>query len=54
MELKTIINIETGKEIGATIDNNCLDTEILIDELRTEIMDNPYFDFTTRTFYNKK
>ena len=52
MEIKTIIDRETGKEIGATIENICLDNEILINELRTEVMENPYFDFNTRTFYN--
>lgn len=53
MEIKTIIDRETGKEIGATFENTCLDNEILILELRTEPMENPYFDFETRTFYNK-
>ena len=54
MELQTVIEIATGKEIGATYSNECLETETLVPELRTEPMDNPYFDFTTRTFYNKE
>jgi hypothetical protein len=51
MELKTIIEKETGKEIGATYSNECLETEILIKELRTNPMENPYFNFETREFY---
>jgi hypothetical protein len=29
------------------------ENELLIDEVLTETFDNPYFDFETRTFYNK-
>jgi len=49
----TIINSE-GKELYA-IENieNLPDNEIAIEELRTEEMENPYFDFETRKFYNK-
>jgi hypothetical protein len=53
--MKSIINKITGKLICATaIDIEVLENEMLIDELLTEIMDNPYFDFETRTFYDKK
>jgi hypothetical protein len=52
--MKSIIDRNTGKLICATaIELQLLDNEIAIDELLTEIMENPYFDFETRTFYNK-
>lgn len=51
--LHTIINDE-GKELYATNDISDLqENEIAITELRTEQIENPYFDFETRTFYNK-
>jgi len=52
--MKSIIDKNTGKLICATaIEINVLENEMLIDELLTEEMENPYFDFNTRTFYNK-
>jgi len=49
----TIINSE-GKELYATESiENLPDNEIAIEELRTEEMENPYFDLETRKFYNK-
>lgn len=51
--LHTIINSE-GKELYATNDISDLqENEIAITELRTEEIENPYFDFETRIFYNK-
>ena len=51
--IHTIINSE-GKELYATNDISDLqENEIAIKELRTEEMENPYFNFLTRTFYNK-
>ena len=51
--MKSIIDKNTGKLICATaIEIEILENEILIDELLTEIMENPYFDFETKTFYN--
>lgn len=51
--LHTIINSE-GKELYATNDISDLqEGEIAITELRTEEMENPYFNFETKTFYNK-
>ena len=49
----TILN-KDGKELYA-IDNikNLQDGEIAIEELRTEEMENPYFDLEIRQFYNK-
>ena len=50
----TIINLE-GKELYATENiENLPDGEIAIEELRTEEMENPYFDLETRKFYNKQ
>jgi hypothetical protein len=53
--MKSIIDKNTGKLICATaIEIDILENEMLIDELLTEEMENPYFDFETRTFYNKQ
>lgn len=53
--MKTIIDKNTGQEIGATsIDYTPQYNEMLIEELRTDEMANPYFDFTTRIFYDKQ
>lgn len=49
--MKTIIEIATNKVVGVTYSNECLDTEILIDELLQVPMVKPYFNFDTRTFY---
>jgi hypothetical protein len=51
MEIKTIIETLTGKEIGATYSNECLPTETLVTELRTIWCLKPYFNFTTREYY---
>lgn len=52
--LHTIIKKDTGKELYATEDiSNIKVDEIAIPELREEEMENPYFDFETRKFYNK-
>jgi hypothetical protein len=53
--MKSIIDKNTGKLICATaIEIDILENEMLIDELLTEEMENPYFDFETKTFYNKQ
>jgi hypothetical protein len=53
--MKTIIDKFTGKVLYATIiEVHLLETEIEIDELLTEYFENPYFDFESRTFYNKE
>ena len=49
--MKTIIEIATNRVLGATYSNECLETETLIDELLQVEMVKPYFDFTTREFY---
>jgi len=52
-QIYTIVD-KTGKELYAVMHiSNLNENEIAIEELRTEEMDNPYFDFQTRTFYNK-
>lgn len=50
----TILNLE-GKELYATVlgIEDLTEDEIAVEELRTEHMENPYFDFVTRTFYDK-
>ena len=52
-KIYTIVD-KTGKELYAVMHiSNLNENEIAIKELRTEEMENPYFDFQTRTFYNK-
>jgi hypothetical protein len=51
----TIIDKFTGKVLYASIvEIHLLENEIAIDELLTEYFENPYFDFESRTFYNKE
>lgn len=47
-----IIEKETGKELYYKADNNVIEGEIAIVELRTEDMRNPYFDFESRKYYD--
>jgi hypothetical protein len=49
--MKTIIEIATSEVVGVTFSNQCLITEILIDELLQVPMVKPYFNFNTREFY---
>jgi hypothetical protein len=49
--MKTIIEIATSRVIGCTYSGECLETEVLIDELLTENLITPYFNFETREFY---
>jgi len=49
--MKTIIEIATNQVVGVTYSNECLETEILIDELLQIAMVKPYFNFETREFY---
>jgi hypothetical protein len=49
--MKTIINIATNQVVGATFGNECLETEVLINELLQVSMVKPYFNFDTREFY---
>ncbi len=52
--LKTVINKHTGQELRAQFDDFTSEDEILIDALRTEVMENPYWDFELNIFYNKE
>jgi hypothetical protein len=49
--MKTIIEISTNRVVGVTLNNQCLETETLIDELLQVEMVKPYFNFDTREFY---
>lgn len=53
--MKTIIDSNTGKVHYATnLDVFLFENEIEIDELLVDNFENPYFNFDTRTFYNKE
>lgn len=47
-----IIEKATGKELYYKENNVVLDTEVAVEELRIEDMENPYFDFLTRKYYD--
>jgi len=58
----TIVDKNTGQELRAMFESDMLEAkpmgkiesnEIAIEELCTVYMENPYFDFNTRTFYEK-
>jgi len=49
--MKTIINKSTNQVVGVTYSNECLETEVLIDELLQVEMVKPYFNFETKEFY---
>jgi len=56
METKiyTIVDKNTGQELRGQFNNEELaDNEIAIEELRTDPMENPYFDFEIKKFYDK-
>lgn len=49
----SILNAE-GKLLYARYDiKNIAEGEIAVEELITEVMENPYFNFETRTFYDR-
>jgi len=48
----TIIDKATGRELYAKFDNEVSENEVAVEILRTEPMDNPYFDFETNTYYD--
>ena len=51
--LKTVIDKETGQELRAQFHSTIAENEMLIDDLRTEPMENPYWDFQNEVFYDK-
>lgn len=51
--MKTIIDKNTGQMLYCSaIEVDLQENEIAIDELLTEVFENPYFDFQTRSFYD--
>lgn len=53
LNMVTIIDKKTGKELFATADDYTpLANEIAVKEMRTEVMDNPFFDFKKRIFFD--
>ena len=52
-KLKTVIDKETGQELRAQFNDQIAEDEMLIDALRTEYMENPYWDFENEVFYDK-
>ena len=51
--LKTVINKHTGQELRAQFHDVIAEDEMLIEALRTEPMENPYWDFENEIFYDK-
>lgn len=51
--LRTVVNKYTGQEYRAQMDDFIGEDEVLIDALRTEFMENPYWDFDNKVFYDK-
>ena len=51
--LKTEIDKETGQELRAQFHDQIAENEMLINALRTEPMENPYWDFQNEVFYDK-
>ena len=52
-KLRTVINKYTGKELRAQFHEEIAEDEMLIEALRTEPMENPYWDFQNEVFYDK-
>jgi hypothetical protein len=53
-KVKSVIDKESGELLYATIvEVELLENEILIDEVLEVEMDNPYYNFETKQFYNK-
>ena len=51
--LKTVIDRETGQELRAQFHSTIAENEMLIEALRTEAMENPFWDFENDIFYDK-
>ena len=51
--LKTVIDKETGQELRAQFHDQIAENEMLIEALRTEPMENTYWDFQNEVFYDK-
>lgn len=46
-----IIDKKTGKELYYKADNEVNKNQVAVTELRNEDMDDPYYDFKTKTYY---
>lgn len=46
-----IIDKKTGKELYYKADNEVNKNQVAVTELRNEDMEDPYYDFKTKTFY---
>ena len=51
--MKTIIDKYTGKVLYCREDEPTLENEMAIDLLLEVYMENPYYNFETKEFYNK-
>lgn len=51
--LKTVIDKETRQDLRAQFHDQIAENEMLIEALRTEPMDNPFWDFENEVFYDK-
>lgn len=50
--MKTVLDKESGKVLYAITDDiKLIDSEIAVDELVTEIMLKPFYNFDTKQFY---
>lgn len=49
----TVINKNTGQELRCQFHEEISKNEIIIENLRIEDLDNPYWDFEQKVFYNK-
>ena len=52
-KLKTVIDKETGQELRAQFHYTITENEMLIEALRTEPMENPYWDFVNEVLNDK-
>lgn len=53
--MKTVLDKETGKVLFNTvIEEYTGENQIVISEILTEPMENPYFNFEKNEFYNKQ
>ena len=51
--LKTVIDKETGQELRAQFHDQIAENEMLIEALRTEPMENPFWDFENEVLNDK-
>ena len=51
--IKTVIDKETGQELRAQFHDQIAENEMFIEALRMEPMENPYWYFVNKVFYDK-